>query len=51
MPLALGNLNLNSSIAAGDPLDYNHVKDAKTLAATLKTLHGEFKFHVGLMLV
>lgn len=44
MPAALGNLNLNSSIAAGDPLDYNHVKNAKTLAATLKTLHGDLNF-------
>jgi len=41
MPADLRNLDLNHSIAAGDPLEYHHVEQAKELAKTLKTLHGE----------
>lgn len=42
MPAVLGNLDLNSSIEAGDPLDYLQVQNAKALATTLKSLRGKF---------
>jgi len=40
IPAALGNLDLNRSIAAGDPLDYQQVIHAKAVAAVLQR---EFK--------
>ena len=42
MPALIRNLNLNTSIAAGDPLEYHYVQHAKTLATSLRSLHGEF---------
>ena len=42
MPATLRNLNLNTSIAAGDALDYHQVEQAKNLATSLRGLRGEF---------
>lgn len=42
MPALLGNLNLDTSIRAGDPLDYLQVERAKVLALSLRGLRGEF---------
>ena len=41
IPVALGNLDLNRQIAAGDALDYQPVTHAKSVAATLKGLRGK----------
>ena len=41
VPAAIGNLNLHHSIAAGDPLDYQHVTHARAVATALKGLQGE----------
>jgi hypothetical protein len=42
MPAVLRNLNLNTSIAQGDPLNYDQVENAKKLAESLKGLHGKY---------
>jgi hypothetical protein len=42
MPAILRNLNLDTSIAQGDPLNYDQVEMAKTLAKSLKGLHGKY---------
>jgi hypothetical protein len=47
MPAVLRNLNLDTSIAVGDPLDYNQVEEAKVLASSLKSLHGKFLLRLG----
>jgi len=41
VPAAIGNLNLDHSIAAGDLLDYQHVTHAQAVATALKGLQGE----------
>ena len=41
IPAALGNLDLNRQVAAGDPLDYQKVVHAKSVAAALQGLRGE----------
>ena len=40
IPPVLGNLDLNRHIAAGDPLDYQHVTNANALATALKGQRG-----------
>ena len=42
IPAALGNLDLNRRIAAGDPLSYQPVIHAKSVATVLQGLRGEF---------
>ncbi len=41
VPAAVGNLNLDHGIAAGDLLDYQHVTHARAVATALKGLQGE----------
>ncbi len=43
MPQVLGNIDLNRSIRVGDPLDYEHVTNARSTAKALKVMHGEFR--------
>jgi hypothetical protein len=43
MPQILGTIDLNRSIRAGDPLDYQEVRSATYTANALKALHGERK--------
>jgi hypothetical protein len=42
IPAALGNLDLNRPIAAGDALDYQQVIHAKAIVAALQGQRGEF---------
>jgi hypothetical protein len=43
IPAALGTLDLNRPIAAGDPLDYQQVVHAKAIAAALQGQRGELR--------
>jgi hypothetical protein len=43
LPAALGNIDLNLGIQAGDPLNYAEVRNARATVAALKALRGEFR--------
>ena len=51
LPTALGNIDLNCGIQAGDPLNYAEIRNACATVTALKALQDEFRLQTILFVV